>query len=220
LSQIRHLHGGDGDDFLVAHFDSDPAVSNSTGSTLFGGRGFDELRGAGGDDLIIAGYGTDLVFGGAGNDIFQIATDMDAGYYSRLKMETILGNLLGVDTETSGALVSALESAHLQVMGSALNTQTTYDLAAIVTDFSRSGEEADRIVFDGATSGDEIKLQWIGKEIWGGQQDLLYAFTRVGNNSPEGVFAQDAYTAALIIPEFSPTDVSLLDLARDGILSV
>jgi hypothetical protein len=219
LALVRNLHGGDGDDFLVAHSDADAAVPQM-GSILFGGRGFDELRGAHGDDLLIAGYGTDLVFGGSGNDIFQIATDMDAGYYSRMQMEAILGNLLGVDTTASGALVSAIESAHLQITGAELGSDTTYDFAALVTDFNRSTVEADRVVFDASAAGEKVELQWIGKEVWGGQQDFLYAFTRVGPASLDGAAPQDAYTAALIIPEFSPTDVSLLDLERDGILSV
>ena len=94
-------------------------------------------------------------------------------------------------------------------------SNTTYHLNAIVGDYSRTLDNADRLVFTQSSELAEISNYIIKGETWGGNTDLIYSFAKdFADNS--SVHAISDITAVLMIPD-SSLDIQFLDLHNHGI---
>lgn len=136
------FNGGDGDDrYTVADSikgndkvyggDGDDVLSAGEGSdTIYGGNGADEIFGGGGNDTIWGGVDNDVLYGGAGNDKISGNSGND-----------ILNGGPGKDTLTGGAGSDTF-------IFSVLDKQTD-----AVTDFTRTGGQADKIDISDVLSG-------------------------------------------------------------------
>lgn len=71
------VHGGDGNDTLVASFASDTLEGGAGNDVLDGAGGNDVLRGEAGQDTLSGGPGNDLLLGGAGRDSLLGGTGAD-----------------------------------------------------------------------------------------------------------------------------------------------
>ena len=72
------MHGGLGNDILIASAEADLLYGDEGHDAMFGGGGNDELHGGLGNDLLNGGQGDDLLYGEAGNDLLvgQIGNDV------------------------------------------------------------------------------------------------------------------------------------------------
>jgi len=65
------LHGGNGEDFLLAGNGNDVLNGNAGEDVLVGGRGNDTFNGGDGDDVLIGGEGNDVYHASRGQDIYR-----------------------------------------------------------------------------------------------------------------------------------------------------
>ena len=88
-------------------------------------------------------------------------------------------------------------------------------MKGVFTDFNRSDEENDTLLFSGVDS-ETIGFEVIDSEIWGGDSDLIYAFAQSVDDSQTGSEGND-YLSMLLMPEFSLNNSDELDAESLGI---
>ncbi len=211
---ITNIFGTEENDYLVAQ---------DSGAVLYGAGGWNELLGGSGADILIAGARADLMTGGAGDDIFQISLDAAHDDLNRYKMDSVLERVLGLNANQRDKLMDAIADIHQQhVPGGEIweSESVAYRFNGVVTDYSRSEGNADRLAFTGGSDMASVETHVIDSSIWGGHSDFIYAFAKEFSAASDGIGGELSFTAALLMPEFSPIDVGMLDLEAQGVYKI
>lgn len=124
------LMGGAGDDALYGSLGHDLLLGDSGNDTLTGGRGNDWLAGGDGDDVFNEDYGRNWIDAGAGNDLIRIGA-----YLPTVSSEVYNSDALADTDRTTVAGRGGQDTYVLYGYGTQL----------MVTDFSVSGSEPDRL---------------------------------------------------------------------------
>jgi hypothetical protein len=166
---------------------------------------------------LISGSKTDLLYGGDGSDIFQVALDLECESTSQEQMNLVLSNFLNLNNDQSNALIHQIQLIHQSTGDDILSSEADafYHLNAIVSDYSRTESNADRLAFTHGSSSAEVSAYTIKGETWGGHTDFIYSFAKEFADSNLGYDASEI-TAVLMIPDYG-LDLQLLDLHTNGI---
>ena len=124
------LMGGAGDDALYGSLGHDLLLGEGGNDTLTGGRGNDWLAGGDGDDVFNEDYGRNWIDAGAGNDLIRIGA-----YLPTVSSEVYNSDALADTDRTTVAGRGGQDTYVLYGYGAQL----------MVTDFSVSGSEPDRL---------------------------------------------------------------------------
>ncbi len=124
------LMGGAGDDALYGSLGHDLLLGDSGNDTLTGGRGNDWLAGGDGDDVFNEDYGRNWIDAGAGNDLIRIGA-----YLPTVSSEVYNSDALA---DTDRTTVAGRGGQDTYVLYG-------YGVQLMVTDFSVSGSEPDRL---------------------------------------------------------------------------
>jgi hypothetical protein len=159
--QVIRIHGGDGDDKILA--DSTLRVP----VVLYGDGGNDQLRGGKGDDLLDGGAGNDKLQGGRGNDILVGGADSDnlAGGDGN---DLVIGGLGTDQLNGSGGI-------NIVIGGATSHDASTVELNAIRAELILSNtidQKVDHLKNGGGANG-QVKLQPLVEVTDDGVQDII-----------------------------------------------
>ena len=183
-----HFAGTPGNDTLSGTYFDDVMSGGAGDDILSGGEGADGLTGGDGNDLLDGGAGNDSMAGGAGNDIYVVDSAADA---------VIEAADDGTDLVQSSVTVTlAAEVENLILTGNGVINGTGNDLANRLTgnsaantlsggagtdslyggggnDILTGGIDADRFIFNAASSGVDTITDFNGLDGGGDEFDVL-----------------------------------------------
>ena len=154
IVNIDFIHGGDGNDVIIA---------KATASTLFGDNGNDIIFGGAGDDALIGGSfsdhldqpndGADIIHGGAGNDVLR-GGNGDDQLFGDDGDDNLRGDL-GSDILNGGA---GSDIASFRYDFATRSGATSYDPGAGITFDGRAVGSADTVTIDDLRGGTDTLI--------------------------------------------------------------
>jgi Ca2+-binding RTX toxin-like protein len=161
---LDYLEGGNGDDSLDGGDDNDSLYGGNGNDNLLGGAGIDYLYGEYGNDILLGGQGGDALYGGSGNDLLEGGDDNDY-LVGGLGLDTLNGgdgqDIITIETARSinpaRALATGGAGADIFAIAQYTSSGGSLRLGAgqqtLITDFTASGTEADKLRLDGSYYG-------------------------------------------------------------------